>query len=114
MPQRRGGFVVFEAHVAQERQRRVRRNPHLAAQCRKGPLAHGEFELVRALDLQVPQQLHLQIVAEHLPHERRGHCVLRFGQIDEVGIAALSRQLPGGVVAADAPHQSFARAQLDE
>ena len=111
MPQRSGGAIVFEADVAQERQRRVRGRPHLAAQGRKGPLTHGELKLVVPdLDLQVPQQLHLQIVAKHLPHERCGHLVLGLGEIDQVGVAAIGRQLPRRVVAADAPHQCLAGA----
>ena len=114
MPQRSGGRIVFEADVAQERQRRIRRNPHLAAQCCEGSLPHGELELVRGLDLQVPQQLHLQIIAEHLPHERGRHRVLGLGEVNEIGVAAIRRQLPRRVVAADAPHQRLAGAQLDE
>ena len=43
-----------------------------------------------------------------------GHRVLGFSQIDEVGVATIRRQLPGCVVAADAPDQRLAGAQLDQ
>ena len=103
MAKQRCGRIILQTDVAQERQRGVGRQPHIAAQCGKRALPDGKYEL-SFFGKQVSEQLNLQVVAEHLPHDRGGHGVPLLGEVCQVGVAALGHELPGRVVPAHAPH----------
>ncbi len=115
MAEQRGVGIIFKTHIAQECKRGVRRYPNLAAKSCECPLTNGKFKPAAArFGLQVTEHLHLQVVSQHLAHERRRQRGLRLRQIDEVGVPALADQLPRRVVAADPTHERRGGAQFDQ
>lgn len=83
------------------------------AKCGKGALTDPEPECSR-FDAQLPEQLNLETVAQHLPRNGRWNLLVRFGQVGQIRVALSGRELAGGVVPAHAPNQRGFGAQFNQ